>query len=89
MNDKSFHHLLPGNENSSTMSSEHATYTKVPPANEVKMISTKSDALPRRIPIVVPIGVAQAKMLMNLSKVLKSILLFIKAIEIDMLSANL
>lgn len=55
-----FIHLLPGNENSSTITSEQAIYMKVPPAKHEKMTSTIGGASPRPIPTTIPIGVAKA-----------------------------
>ena len=48
-------------ENSSTMTSEHAIYTKVPPAREEKIMSVSSDDPDTPIPIEIPRGVAKAK----------------------------
>jgi hypothetical protein len=55
---KNFFHLCPGNENSSTITSEHEMYKKVPPARLVNVILTISDAVDKINPIAIPRGVA-------------------------------
>jgi len=65
MNAISLNHLFPGRENSSTISSEHDTYMKLPPAILIKMTLTISDIPLNRIPMKVPIGVAAAKIKRN------------------------
>jgi hypothetical protein len=57
---KSLNHLPPGNENSSVITSEHDIYKKVPPASEVKTITTISEECYRANPSETPIGVAKA-----------------------------
>lgn len=84
-----FHHLFPGNENSSMINSLQATYKKVPPAIDVNIIEIISGVELNRIPSVVPSGVANEKIMTNLMIYLNSILLLVIEIVIDIDSANL
>ena len=89
INASSFHHLFPGRENSSTISSEHDTYMKLPPDRLVKIIFTNIDASFSKMPIRVPKGVAKENSKINLKSFLNSKLLFYMAMLMDIDSANL
>ena len=54
---KSLRNLFSGYENSSMMTSEQAIYRNVPPARQLKTISTISLLSCKIIPIITPIGV--------------------------------
>lgn len=68
---KSFIHRLPLIENSSTMTSVHAIYTKDPAAMEEKMTSTSSPAPLARMPMIIPRGDAHAKVNRSQRTILK------------------
>lgn len=64
-------HLPPGIENSSTITSEHEMYKKVPPARLVNTTSTIAGAFPSKIPKVTPRGVANENMKISQKMILK------------------
>jgi len=66
---KNLIHLFPGNENSSTITSEQDMYKNVPPAKLVNVILTSGDAVDRISPKAIPNGVAHENM--NISQNMK------------------
>lgn len=58
---KNFSFLFSGAENSSTMTSEHAMYMKVPAAKQLKMTSSSGELVETAQPTSTPIGVKMEK----------------------------
>lgn len=62
---------------------------KLPPAMDIKITLMKSDIPLSKMPVTVPKGVAEENISMNCTNLLKGILLFYMAIEMEMASAAL